>query len=157
MKPLQAIGSHVNTVIANATNTSGAPVLIVAAAATDNVARTGTAVDLNTYGLPKSAVLSFKGLFTLGATETATLTMATQDSADNSTWNTAVTQYAAAVVGTGPTGGGNVECTAEANIDLSGFERYVRAVVTVDLSASSTDTGFYVAEFILGGQASLPV
>ncbi len=58
---------------------------------------------------------------------------------------------------TGPSGGAAQRATKEIDVDLSGFNRYVRVKFTPDMSATGTDTAELAAVAILAGQAELPV
>jgi hypothetical protein len=154
------LGAHVIARHAGDSNTAGAPILIVAAAATDNVERTGPTVDREVagHGLADSCVLEIAALYTLAAAATCSRRIRIQESADNAVWGAEEElQAAATVVGTGPGGGGNVVCDQSLDLDLSGRERYIRFLITDDLSAGAADTGHYHAKAILGGFQVEPV
>jgi hypothetical protein len=160
LSPTTNLGTHTRSARAGESNTAGAPVLIVAGAATDNVERTGPTVDRNVdgQGLADSCVLEIAGLYTLGAAATCSRRIRIQESADDSVWAAAEEiQAAATVVGTGPGGGGNVNCGQSVDMNLRGRQRYIRFLVTDDLSAGAADTGFYAARAVLGGYPVTPV
>lgn len=121
----------------------------------NNSALTGAAVDRAGLEYPLSCVLATFAEATLQSGQTLTLTTKLQHSANNSDWADFATE-AAAVVATGPSGGGAVTATHELDVDLSGANEYVRAVVTPDLSASGTDTAVVMAAICFGGEPELP-
>jgi len=159
IRPTTDIGGHVSHAYAGASSTTGAPVLIVAAAATDNVKRTGATVDRATHNMPESAVLTIAGLFTLGDAATCKFAAEILESDDGSNWGSAVALFALAdgLAGTGPGGGGNVTCLKTLDMVLKGRKRYFRVDITCDLSAGSADTGHYTAQYVFGGGSPLPV
>lgn len=123
----------------------------VAAGTGDNTAVTGATIDRQGFGSGK-AVVSWRTSLT--AAKTLSLAVAYQDSADGSTWNTAVALQASTVVKTGAAT--NSVDEVEFNIDFSGLQRYIRINFTPDLSHTSTDTVDIGAVLILGGADTLP-
>lgn len=117
----------------------------------DATAVTGATIDRQGFG---SGKLSIAYLTTLAATKTLSFAVEYQDSADGSTWNTAVAIQASTVAATGALTAsvGKVEFS----VDLTGLQRYVRFNFTPDLSNTATDTALCAATFVLGGADELP-
>lgn len=154
LHPSTDLASQVIARRAGESNTAGAPVLIVAGAATDNVERTGPTIDRNVdgQGLADSCVLEIAALYALAAAATCARRIQIQESVDDSVWGASEElQAAATVVGTGPGGGGNVDCGQSLGLNLRGRQRYIRFLITDNLSAGGVDTGFYAARCVLGG------
>lgn len=134
---------------------------IVAGAGQDGVEQTGPTIDRLTTGAAvtgatqyNSARLDILYTTTLAATKTLSLTAKVQDSADGSSWNTAVVLQAATVVKTGLV-------TAEKGIasyaiNLVPRARYIRILWTADLSAADTDTALLSAQLTMGGATYQP-
>lgn len=130
---------------------------ITAAGTGDNTEQTGPTVDrliTTTGAVYNSARLDILYTTTLGSSETLKLTAKIQDSADNSTWNTAVVLQAATTVETGVQTG--KKGVASYQVDFAGRARYVRILWTADLSASGTDTAILSAQLTMGGASILP-
>ena len=98
----------------------------------------GAAVNRNSYNMPESGWILVQYKTTLGASETLALTVKIQESADGSTWDTAVVLANAVTVKTGALT--DSEDHYLVKVKLSDRKQYIRAQVTPDLSASSTDT-----------------
>lgn len=141
-----------------------------AAGAGDNLAITGTGVDregMSTGSLALSLDVEVAYDVTLASGATLSLTMNVQDSADNSTFADFATEVAT-VVATGPSGGARVQGiarlvvpsankpTGTPGMGLSGARRYIRLVLTPDLSAGGTDTGVVQAIGVFSGFDFLP-
>lgn len=131
----------------------------VAAGAGDNSEVTGPTIDR--YGASgvqryNSAVVAVGTRAVLTAAATLSLRLRYQESADGSNWDAAVELYAPTVVSTGGGGGSTEQQVKETSLDLSARKRYLRFLVTPDLSAGATDTGEMVAQCILGGGHTLP-
>lgn len=123
----------------------------------DNTEVAGVILDRAALGFPQSAVVAIPFTATLAAG--ATLTIAWDiDEGNNSGLSDAevLTSAAAAVVATGPAGGGTVTGTFEANVSLAGAGRYVRLNFTPNLSAANTDTAALSAVIVFGGADRLP-
>jgi predicted transcriptional regulator len=128
----------------------------VAAGTGDNTEVTSAAVDLQPVGLAGyssgSVVIAYKTSLT--ASETLKLTLKRQESADGSTWDTAVVLANAVTLATGAlTNSVGVYEYAET---FKGLKRYVRYLVTMDCSAGATDVFVYGAAVILAGADRLP-
>lgn len=121
-----------------------------AGSAGDNVAATSPSVDRFKNG---SCQLVVAAKTNLAANNTLSVSVAISDSDDNSTFNTAkaIGSY---TVATGATAGDL--CTYPININLSGFARYVKFIITPDLSASGTDTATVNAYVNLCGSDKIP-
>jgi len=132
---------------------AGVAIVLTAAATEDGVKITGESIDRLGYD---SAALVVTAKASLANTKTLSFAAEYQDSADNSTWNTAVALYASTVLLTGSGSGTNEEGTKETALDLRGLARYIRFNVTPDLSATGTDTAVWAAVCILGGADRLP-
>jgi hypothetical protein len=128
----------------------------VAGAASDGQEVTGpTWHDLKDYG---SGVLALVVQATLAEDETLTLAVNLQDAADDQ--GTGAADYgdafAAAVVLTGPTGGGTVRTIVRIDFSLENFQGYLNYQLTPSFSAANTDTSAIAAAFALGGARDLP-
>ena len=123
----------------------------VAAGTGDATAVTGATIDRLGYGSGK-AVVSWRT--TLAATKTLSLAVEYQDSADGTTWNTAVALQASTVMKTGAATDSVDE--VEFSIDFAGLQRYIRINFTPDLSNTATDTVDIGAVLVLGGAETLP-
>jgi len=159
LHPSQDLGGHIVNKDACSSANSGAPSLITAAAGLDNVEVDGQTLDryiAASVAMADSSVITVAYLAALTATETLSLRIRYQDSANGSSWNTAVELTAAAVVATGAGGGSNERGALEASLNLRGLERYVRFSITADLSASGTDTCTYHAVAAFGGYDQVP-
>jgi hypothetical protein len=149
---IRSIGDLI-TVARAAANTAA-----TAAGTGDNTAVTGAIIDRMAIGNPQSAVLAIPYTATLAAGETLSIGYTVQEGqaanlSDAETLQTA----AAAVVATGPGGGGTVTGVFEVNVSMTGAGQYVRANFTPDLSASGTDTAALSAVLVFGGADRLPV
>lgn len=122
-----------------------------AAGTGDATAVTGATIDRLGFGSAK-VVVSWKTSLT--ASQTLSLAIAYQDSADGSTWNTAVAIQAATVMATGALT--NSVDEVQFSLDMTSLARYVRINFTPDLSHSGTDTAVVGAVLILGGADTLP-
>lgn len=123
----------------------------------DNTEVAGVILDRAALGFPQSAVVAIPFTATLAAG--ATLAIAWDiDEGNNSGLSDAevLTSATAAVVATGPSGGGTVTGTFEANVSLAGAGRYVRLNFTPNLSAANTDTAALSAVIVFGGADRLP-
>ncbi|MFP1646112.1 hypothetical protein [Pontitalea aquivivens] len=130
---------------------------VTAGGAGDNTEVAGVILDRAAIGFPQSAVVAIPFTATLAAG--ATLSIAWDiDEGNNSGLSDAevLASAAAAVVATGPVGGGTVSGTFEANVPLSGAGRYVRLNFTPNLSAANTDTAALSAVVVFGGMDRLP-
>lgn len=123
-----------------------------AAGTGDNTAVTGATIDRKGYD---SLQLGMAWKTSLTASETLAIAAEIQDSADGSSWNTAVALYAATTVATGALT--NSVGAKRTNVDLTGYDRYVRINFTPNLSASGTDVAVVAATAFLGGAQNPPV
>lgn len=151
--PLRDVGNQVKSVLANfSQDSSGDPKIIVAAATEDNVKGTGETINraaTRTLAQSVSLVISYQAV--LAATKTISFAVERQDSADGSTWNTAVVVQAATVAATGGGGGTTEKGVVEIDESLDDHDQYVRYNVTPDLSATATDTCQFTVTAVLGG------
>lgn len=128
----------------------------VAAGTGDNTELTSGAVDRCIAGGISylSAVFSLFYLTTIASSQTLKLTLKISDSDDGSSFGSDTTLINASTIKSGAvTASYNAY---ELGIDLSKYKRYVRFKVTLDLSASGTDTFLYASGLILGGADALP-
>lgn len=128
-----------------------------AGGAGDNSAVTGESIDRQGFGSGTLAV-AYKAVLSQAAT--LSLTVTRQDSDDGTTWNDAETLHAAAVVATGETGGSTEQSVLKVKDSYEVKARYVRYVITPNLSAANTDTASVSAVLVLGGPyngTSLPI
>ena len=151
------IGAQTKGVYGSATNTTGAPILVVAGGAGDGVANVGKTIDRNASGNAESAKVQIAGLFSLADTETVSIAAEIQESDDDSTWDTAEALQASTVAATGETGGTNENFCVNLSVALKARKRYVRINFTPDCSAGSLDTGFATCVVTLGGGDVLPM
>lgn len=135
---------------------SGAPQIITAAGGTDNVQLVGNTVDRNSYGMPESCLVVVNSYYSLANTETLSLAVEIQESANGSSWDTAVAIQAATTVVTasGATVTGH---TNTYTLKLAGRQRYFRINCTPNLSAGGVDTASVTGSAVLfsGWNASL--
>jgi len=137
---------------------SAANTAVTAGGGGDNTAVTGVIIDRAELGYPQSAVLAIPFTATLAAAATLSLAYTVQEgNAANLSDAATLATATAAVVATGPVGGGTVTGTFEVNLSLAGAGRYVRANFTPDLSAANTDTAGLSAVLVFGGSNRLPV
>lgn len=137
-----------NTV--EATAGSGAPELIVAAGAGDNTQIVGNSINRNSYGMPQSMLVVVSSYLNLADTETFSLAVEIQESADGSSWDTAEAIDAATVVKTA-SGAFTDGQTNTYKVYLGDRKQYFRVNVTPNFGASGTDTGTVHCSGILGG------
>ena len=145
ISPVKDGGANVGAVFAFSTNatpgtaSSGAAQIITAAGGDDGVKIIGETINRDTFGMPASALLQTACYYNLADTETLSLAVEIQESADGSSWDTAEVLQAATVFVTasGATTAGDVHTT---RVGLTGRKQYVRFNCTPDLSASGTDT-----------------
>ena len=162
VSPKTDIGNQVKAILACASDVvaTGAPKLVVAGGASDDATeRQGYTIDRQdaSGGLAMSAKIVTVSLHNLADTETLSLAHEYEDSADGTTFNTAVAIEASTVKATasGAVTGGTF--SDEHILDLSPLNRYFRINVTPDFSASGTDTGLFATVVILGGFETTPV
>jgi chaperonin GroEL (HSP60 family) len=170
LKSSQDLGSHVVATRANGSQTAaGVPILTVAGATEDGVKVTGLTVDRfqgTKKGMADSLVLALTYNATLANTKTIAFAIEYQESADDSTWDTAIVVQASTVAATGD--GVSTEFTGvvEKSVDLRGVataiaarslgKRYIRFNITPDLSNTGTDEAAWEAVAILAGFDQLP-
>ena len=136
------LGSGVSSVFALAPNT------VTAGGAGDGVAQNGPAIDRRGF---YTAVVAVPVEATLGAGETATISVAVETRADSSAaWEAFASASDVVLDASGSD-------AAELNLDLSGASAEVRAIVTPTLSAGTTDTAAIAAAMILAGAKEVPV
>lgn len=125
----------------------------VAAGTGDNTAITGAAINRLGYSSVQFAIVA-KAV--LAATKTLSIAAAYQESADGSSWDTAVTLQAATVALTGGDGGTTEMGVVKFDLSLANKKQYIRFNFTPDLSATGTDTFQVGAVAVLGGADKLP-
>jgi hypothetical protein len=154
--PLNDAGAFVSSHDGNASENSGAPSLITAAGALDNVEVEGQTVDRKSgSAIAHSAIIATGWLAALTDTKTLSLAHAYQDSADDSTWNTAVAIEAATVKQTAAAST-NYRGVDEHDLNLRTLDRYIRINVTLDLNAGATDTALFFTVVTLAGWTQVP-
>ena|SRR5579862_7597163 len=131
----------------------------------DSATFTGTVIDREAFAtgsLPNTVDVGVWYSATLGSGHTLSLQFDLQDSADNSAFSDYATE-AAAVIATGPSGGGVVTGIARMavantnapsghpSVDVRGARRYLRPMVIPHLSATGTDTAQIVAIGVFAG------
>lgn len=153
LSPVTDVGAHIKGYYCGCTNNSGAPIAITAAGTGDNTAVTGKTIDRLGYD---SCVFTIAFLAALTEAKTLTIAAEYQESADNSTWDTAVALQAATLAATGDTGGSNEYGEVEFDLSLRSKKRYIRLNFTPDLTHTGTDTAIVVGTVQLGGKTELP-
>lgn len=102
-----------------------------------------------------SAVLVIAYLTTVAAAQTLRATVKVAQSDDGTNWGSSTTLENAVTLETGAVTG--KKAVHELSVDLSGYKRHVRFLVTMDLSAANTDTFLYGAALVMGSPDKLPV
>lgn len=97
-----------------------------------------------------SCLLTILGSATIGDTESIAYAVEIQDSADGSSWNTAVVLKTETTVFTSDGGDTATSFTVPLGVDISQYNKYIRFNITPNLSASGTDTCNWNAVAILG-------
>lgn len=162
LKPSTDLSGHITTHFACGSETSSnTHILTIAGATEDGVKVTGATIDrLNGTSLAESAVVSTIYQTTLTAAKTLSFAYEIQESADNSTWDTAVALATSTVAKTGAAADGKdvqgPDDIAALAINLVGRKRYWRINVTPDLSHTSTDSCWWATMAIQGGYEQLP-
>lgn len=100
--------------------------------------------------MPLSALVAVLFAATLASGKTLSVTFDVQDSPDGTNFSDYQTA-AAAVVATGPSGGGAVTGQAVLQVSLTSARRYVRLLFVPDLSATGTDTATAIGAAFVGG------
>lgn len=140
------IGAHVKHVLAFNHDK------ITAGAGDDGVLQNGRSVNRLNY---LSCVLTVLISAVLASTEKVSVTIQLQDSADGSTnWADygdplAITEVAA--------DGSDENGEAELDVNLSAAKQYIRANLTITMSASGTDTSETMAVFTFAGEHKGPI
>ena len=120
---------------------------ITAGTTYDNAPYTTEEIDRDGY---QSSQVQISYEASLAATKTLSLKLDIMDCATSGgTFSTASSLLAATVV---ETGSGTPKDVYNVNIDLSGYERYVKLVLTPDLSNSGTDTVKLAVTPVLSGK-----
>ncbi|WP_407496836.1 hypothetical protein [Pseudooceanicola sp. MF1-13] len=152
MKLMKNIGALV-AVMRAAANTA-----VTAGGAGDATLVTGAILDRQAKAMPLSGVLAIPYAATLAQGETLSIAYVVESgNADDLADAVDLVSATAAVVATGPTGGGTVTGVFEVDLNLSPAGRYVRAKFTPDLSAADTDTAALSAVMVVGGTNEVPV
>jgi len=125
---------------------------VTSGAGHDNVAQTGNSCDRLDY---ESASIILAGIASISATFFLTAKIQLQDSADNSSWNAAVTLQAATNVVVGAVSNAYF-VMPRLDLNLNTYNRYVRLVVTMQATKGSVDTYAWAAAFVLGGAVNKP-
>jgi hypothetical protein len=154
--PLQDTAGNVVNKDANSSINSGAPSLVTAGGTGDGTKVTGQSLDRRVgTAYANSCALATGWVAALTDTKTISFTVEYQDSADQSTWNTAVAVQAITVAQTA-TATTNYRGVVENLLDLTSLERYVRFNVTCTLSNTATDTASFHSIATFGGYDQTP-
>lgn len=121
----------------------------------DETAINGTTIDLNAQPMGEVVAFAVGAKAVLAVTKTLTVTGKIQDSADGSTWAD-VKSFGTLISLLGGSGGTTERGANLMQIDRARLRRYVRSVVTPDLSATGTDTAVIQTVGILGGLQVAP-
>jgi hypothetical protein len=139
----------------------GGRLSVTAGGAGDNTATTLVYIDRlpANAGMFETAKLVIMTRAVLAQAATATLTVQLLDATSVGGAGAANFGSAtpAAVIATGGTGGSTELVATEIDVDLSGAREFVAARVTLDMSASGTDTATVDAVWVLGGSDRGPV
>jgi hypothetical protein len=109
----------------------------------------GQIFDRSTNGFAQSVLAAINWKAVLAATKTLSIAWHLEHGdAANLSDAADLVNVGAAVVGTGPGGGGTVRGTFGNDIWLGGAKRYIRLKFTPDLSATSVDTAEIAALFV---------
>jgi len=143
--------------------------VITAGAGNDGVAVNGNTIDLqalqnqgkNKFHSAK-LMIPFKAVLAAAATLSATVVIKHDSDSGMGTEATytderGVSGKTVTVVATGPGGGGTVRGVVEVPLSLDGAKRYIRAVVTLNLSAANTDTVAAGGTWVFGAGEEMPV
>ena len=113
---------------------------VTAAGTGDATEITGATIDKNTLGFhAESVVFETPVRAVLAATKTITITMNIEDSADGNSWAD-VSTAAVELTLLGGSGGTTETGVARHGYDLNKLRRYIRVMVTPDMSNTATDT-----------------
>lgn len=126
---------------------------LTAAGTGDATEVTGQTINRDGYD---SGVVCIAWKATLADTKTISFAVTVQESADGTTWDTAVAIQAATIAKTA-TSATTFYGVVEINENLAPRKLYVRYNITPDLNASGTDVATWGAMFIRGGSRRLPV
>jgi hypothetical protein len=148
MTPSTDLKNHVVLKAVGGPLSTGAPLAVIAGGTGDSTAVTGLTVDRSGHD---SAVLAVFCQAKLTTSETFSLQMEYQTSADDSNWDTAVVLQAStvALTATGST-------VVSYGLNLTGLKRYIRLNFTPDFSKATVDTAVAQGAVILAGGRSLP-
>lgn len=150
--PKTSLGDHIVTQFACCQESAaGDPVLLTAGATEDGVEVQGETVNRRDA---MSCVLSITGEAKLSSGKTISFGVKYQESADNSTWDTAVVLQASTVAATYIAGVEEFE--VELPLSLKGKKKFIRFNITPVMSHTSTDIAVWSADCILGGFNTLP-
>ncbi len=129
----------------------------VAGGTNDNTQKTSAILDRTTFHNPLSMSLLIAFIATLSANATLSLAWTLQ-SGEKSDASDATTfaSFAKAAVLTDGGSGGTQHGVQKTDIDLAGAGRYLRLLLTTDLSAASTDVSNVAAIPVFGGEDVLP-
>lgn len=127
---------------------------VTAGGAGDNVGVLSPSIDLDGF-LSGAVVISAQTA--LAQDETLSVTVAVEESSDETTWDASEEVSAAAVVATGGAGGSTEKIAIKIADSFAGRKRYVRYTITPNLSAADTDTANWAAVLIQGGAEETPV
>ena len=137
---------------------AGAPSVITAAGALDNVKVTGQAINrLAAPGnMADSAVIATHFLAGLADTETVSLAHEIQESDDASSWDAAEVIEALTVKGTA-SGAEDLRGVDKHALTLRGRKKFFRINVTLDLSAAGVDLASFATVVTQGGYDQHPI
>lgn len=128
---------------------------LVAGSAKDNAAVTGAVIDRLNYGSAK-----LKALWNMNLADSETFGMKLDlqhcDTSDGTFASKEVHLTTPTALETGPSTLDTDISQKEVDVNLSGYKRYVRPVITPYFSAADTDYGVYAVEIDLLGGRTLP-
>lgn len=127
-------------------------ITVTAGGGADGVAQNSDSYDTLKY---RSGALALVGVGSVSSSETATIEIVLQESADDSTFTDAETLVASKTWITGATSGALVPLE-QCGWNASKYERYLRFKITVTFSAGATDTVTYYPTVIKGGAYEVP-
>lgn len=129
-------------------------VAFVAGTTGDNTKVTGEIVDRLGY---QSCSVNIAYIADLASSETLKCSLEVQESATGTQFGTATPLFTAVTIATGDAGGSEESGVYSYDIDLSGYQRYLKFNFTPNLSEADTATATVSTTAVLGGCDSLPI
>lgn len=135
---------------------AGANIAATAGGSGDAAEAAGVIIDRAAIGMPQSAVLAIPYTATLAEGETLSIGYTVQEGAASDLSDAATLKTGSVTAATGGSGGSTETGCVEIDLKTIAAGRYVRANLTPDLSAASTDTAALASLLIFGGMDRVP-